>query len=213
MLIEHRIVLGRGSFLIFPQLRLPWNLRKSKDRRSDIPDLGLGRFTEAGTVSLQGGVEQKPAIMTIMRDLPPSSAIRELNQFRSTLNFASIQAEDQIKAGVKNGCLSRNTAIKWIIAAGPYFIIRAIGPFTGNELTTRGHKPNPSGDAVLSAMIQDMKDNANEMPILESPYLVGTEAAAFAVHAYLSSGAALYHSTDWEALNITVCPFKFCKLL
>jgi len=47
-----------------------------KDRRSDIPDIGLGRLTDAGAVSLQGGAEQKPAL-TIMSNLPRPLTILE----------------------------------------------------------------------------------------------------------------------------------------
>ena len=53
MLVEHRNLLGRGSFIIFPQL---WNPKKKQDRRCDIIDIGLGRLTTSGGVYLQGGL-------------------------------------------------------------------------------------------------------------------------------------------------------------
>jgi hypothetical protein len=185
--------------MIFPQLRLLWNPRKPKDRRSDIPDIGLGHITDAGAISLQGGAEQKPAL-PIMNSLPPPLSIREDKSFRSVINAAIVQAGDQIKSAVKNGALPRNTAIKWIVASGPYFIICTFEPFSQDELTTRGHKPNPSGDTIIAQMIQNQKDNARQMPILEQVYLIGTEEAARAVHAYLLSGHELYSSTDREVI-------------
>jgi hypothetical protein len=175
------------------------NDRAYRNSRSDIPDIGLGHITDAGAISLQGGAEQKPAL-PIMNSLPPPLSIREDKSFRSVINAAIVQAGDQIKSAVKNGALPRNTAIKWIVASGPYFIICTFEPFSQDELTTRGHKPNPSGDAIIAQMIQNQKDNARQMPILEQVYLIGTEEAARAVHAYLLSGHELYSSTDREVI-------------
>ena len=89
----------RYPFVIFPQLRLRWNPNQSKDRRSDIPDIGLGRFTDTGTISLQGGAGQKAAI-EIMRDLPPASSIVEHHSFRTVIDNGCVQAADQVKAAV-----------------------------------------------------------------------------------------------------------------
>jgi len=163
---------ARYPFVIFPQLHLHWNPNQSKDRRSDIPDIGLGRFTDTGAISLQGGAEQQAAI-EIMRDLPPTSSIVEHHSFRTVIANACIQAADQVKAAVKNGTVPRNTTIKWIIASRPYFIIHAIEPFTRDEFTTRGDKPNPRGDAVISPECKVY------MPVPGMPYLIGTEAAAY----------------------------------
>jgi hypothetical protein len=113
MLVEHKNFLGRGSFIIFPQLRLLWNPRKREDRRCDIPDIGIGRLTAAGTIHLQGGLEQKPAL-ECMKNLPPPSDISNIDSLRAVINKAAVQASDQVKAALKNGCVPRNTAIKWI---------------------------------------------------------------------------------------------------
>lgn len=197
MLVEHKNSLGRGSFIIFPQLRLLWNLRKREDRRCDIPDIGLGRLTAAGTIHLQGGLEQKPAL-EYMKNLPPPSDISNIDSLRATINKAAVQASDQVKAALKNGCIPRNTTIKWIMASGPYFVIQEFGPYTTDDLTTRGHKPNPSGDAVTAGALKNMVDNAREMPIWGPLYLIGTREAAAAVHNYLTSGMVLYQSIDRE---------------
>src|SRR5260221_4483965 len=47
MLIQHQAILRHSSFMIFPQLRLLSNPGKSKDRRSDIPDIGFGLLSDA----------------------------------------------------------------------------------------------------------------------------------------------------------------------
>jgi hypothetical protein len=141
VLVEHKNSLGRGSFIIFPQLRLLWNPRKREDRRCDIPDIGIGRLTAAGTIHLQGGLEQKPAL-GYMKNLPPPSDIFNTDSLRTAINKAAVQASDQVKAALKNGCVPCNSAIKWIIACGPYFVIQEFGPYTADDLTTRGHKQN-----------------------------------------------------------------------
>jgi len=194
MLIEHKQVLGRDSFIIFPQLRLPWNPEKLKDRRSNIPDVGIGRLMATGTRHLQGGVEQKVATDR-MRGLPTPDSIVDDGDIRLEINRAAIQASDQVKAAVKNGTVPPNTAIRWIVAAGPYFIIRSFGPFSPAALTTRSHRPNDSGDAMLSDIAQELKDKASSIKIEETLHLIGTEKAAFAVHEYLISGRQLYLGT------------------
>ena len=69
MLIEHRNTRDR-PFVVFAQLRIDWN---PHDRRSSIPDIGLGRFLPDGNKRRKGGSEQKKAIES-MRDLPPPVA-------------------------------------------------------------------------------------------------------------------------------------------
>ncbi|CAA7265248.1 unnamed protein product [Cyclocybe aegerita] len=195
MLIEHKQVLGRDFFIIFPQLRLPWNPDRPKDRRGNIPDVGLGRLTGSGVRHLQGGIEQKVAT-ELMRNLPNPDSIVHDKAVQLSINRAIIQAEDQVKAAVKNGAIPCNTAIDWIIASGPYFIITSFGPFTEAQLSTRSHRPNASGDALLAEIAQELKDTADSTPITKTLHLIGTEEAAVAVHNYLVSGAQLYNSTD-----------------
>ena len=75
-----------------------------------------------------------------MRLLPSPSNILNDEFLRLAIN----------KAAVKNGYIPRNTIIKWIVACGPYFVLQDFGPYDGDELVTRGHKSNPSGDAVTA---------------------------------------------------------------
>jgi hypothetical protein len=197
MLFEHKQLFPRESFIIFPQLRLLWNPRVSLDRQCDVTDIGIGRLLPSGGLLLQGGLEQKLATPE-MKNLPDPFDAVNIPSVKGALNRASIQASDQVKSAIKNGFLPQNVAIKWIVAAGPYFVIQTFGPFIEDELSTRGHKPNPSGDFNISSMIQNMKDSANISPVLETPHLIGTQKAAKAVQNYLISSAALYNSTDRE---------------
>lgn len=192
MLIEHKQVLGReGSFIIFPQLRLPWKPEKPGDRRSNVPDIGIGRLGDNGTRLLQGGVEQKAAGES-MRRLPDPGLLIDENDIRELINRTLLQAGDQVKAAVKNHAIPADRAVRWIIAVGPYFIIHSFGPFSEAALTTRSHRPNDSGDAELTEVAQLMKGRASLIKIDEPLYRIGTEKAACAIHEYLLWGHSLY---------------------
>src|SRR6266511_2392349 len=140
MIIEHRAILGR-RFIIFPQLRLYWNPQAHGDRRSNIPDIGLGRLLPDGTRCLQGGAEQKAGIEA-MRNFPDPVDIVNDPTLRAAMHEATLQASDQVKAAIKNGALPHDVPVKWIVAVGPYFTIRQFGPFNEADLITRGHRVN-----------------------------------------------------------------------
>ncbi|KIJ31760.1 hypothetical protein M422DRAFT_70811 [Sphaerobolus stellatus SS14] len=195
MLIEHRVIRGR-PFILFPQLRLSWNPQMSSDRRSNIPDIGIGRLVDGGK-RLQGGAEQKAALK-VMRNFPNAADIIDDLDVRRTFHDAQIQASDQVKAAIKNGALPCNIPIKWILAVGPYFTIQHFGPFDEAHLATRGHRPNDSGDAVVADFIESLKATRHSRPISGPLYRIGTPDAASAMHEYLFSLEAmnLYNSTD-----------------
>ena len=88
-------------------------------------------------------VQSKNAL-TIMSNLPHSLTI--LGFFRAALNVAGIQANDHVKSAIKNGAVPRNTAIKWIVASRPYFIIHTFGLLTKMSLPRGGISPTPDGE-------------------------------------------------------------------
>ena len=54
-----------ARFTIYPQMSLKWKPADAKDRRSEVPDMGIGNFTAPGfnpPFKLRCGVEAKRAI-------------------------------------------------------------------------------------------------------------------------------------------------------
>ena len=72
---------------------------------------------------------------------------------RYAFHLACRQAFDQVKAAIKNGNLPNDKHIQWVVAVGPYFIIKGCGPFTLADLETRSHCPNPSGDSDITEFL------------------------------------------------------------
>jgi len=122
MFIEHKFLLGWPSFVIFPQLTLPWNPRRPTDPRNNKPDVGFGRLTDTGAPWLQGGAEEKAAI-AMMKGLPPPDEVSKDGKFRDLIQRATAQADGQVKAAVKNSAVPHDCPIKWVVGCGPYFII------------------------------------------------------------------------------------------
>ena len=60
---------------------------------------------------------------------------------------------------------------------GPYFTILKIGPFSEDQLITRSHKQNPSGDFAESLAITSPWRKAAQ-PVNRDLYLLGTPDAA-----------------------------------
>ena len=63
----------RHRFVIYPQMNLKWKPQNTRDRRSEVPDFGLGNFTlpnSSPNFKLRCGIEAKRAI-DIMTSLPP----------------------------------------------------------------------------------------------------------------------------------------------
>lgn len=185
MLIEHRNTRCR-PFVVFAQLRIDWNPHDPEDRRSSIPDIGLGRFLPDGNKRLQGGSEQKKAIES-MRDLPPPIVLLKDGEVREKMREAIFQASDQIKSAIKNGFLPYDETIQWITSVGPYFLIHPFGPFNEAHLITRTHRKNESGDSKITEFVSALKDRASFMPFNSPLYRIGTREAAFAVDQYLFS--------------------------
>jgi hypothetical protein len=135
MFIAHQAVLDDGSFNIFPQLRLPWNLKRRgqacgytryvprADRNSDGPPAN----------ALQGGAEIKVAT-ELMRDLPPPIDVGRDPNVQSIVSNTIKQASDQVKAAIRKH-QSPGVAVEWVVAVGPYFTIAQ--PFTDPQLRTR----------------------------------------------------------------------------
>ena len=186
MLIEHRNLRPQGELVIFPQLHLEWNPGKWRNRRANLPDCGLGRLLDNGTILLQGGLKYRPPILPLLADFPDPSTIKSHIFNHMKFSLASRQALDQVKAAIKNGAVPYNEVIEWIISIGPYFIIRRFGPFTQAELDTRGHCPDDSGDVAAADLIE-LAHQFHTTP--ETMYRIGTTEAAIAVEAFLNAGA------------------------
>ena len=198
MLIEHRNLRPQGELIIFPQLHLKWNPGKWRDRRANLPDCGLGRLLN-GTIFLQGGLKYKPPILPLMADFPDPSTIKSHISNHVKFSLASRQALDQVKAAIKKGAVPYDEVIEWIISIGPYFIIRRFGPFTQAELDTQGHRPDDSGDATATDLIE-LAHQFHAIP--ETMYRIGTTEAAIAVEAFLNAGARLYASNARLCQNV-----------
>ena len=193
MFTKHRNVLPRGAFLVFSQVRSPWDGVNGGDRRSDSADFNLGRLDDEGHLSCLGGAELKKA-HPCMQGFPNPQKIINKEGIRYAFARASIQAEDQVKSAITNGVLPRNCKIPWIVAVGPYFVIETFGPMSDAELNTRSHKGG--GDNVLLSKVRNARGNAKFMPIPGSLYRIGTVEAAKAFHQYLINGIPLYDNND-----------------
>ena len=157
-----------------------------------MPDIGIGRLLPNGIKHLQGSAEQKAAIIPLMTTLPPPSDIVDNTDLCHKIGLAALQAADQVKAGVKNGAVPDDQSIEWIVAIGPYFIVRSFGPFSEVELDTRGHRPNLSGDAIVGELLRVAHDTASITPTSKPLYLIGTSAAANVLETFLNNGNMLY---------------------
>ena len=163
----------RNRYTLFPQLYIPWK-PSMPDPRGILPDFGIGRYYEQPPhIRLQGGVEVKRAT-TFMIQLPPPGIVARDENVKIILHTSQFQAADQAKAAVKGGLLP-NTQLLWLMFIGPYFTTLEFGPFSAQQLITRSHKPNPSGDFSETLDIM-MKKDAD--PIVYDLYLLGTPAAA-----------------------------------
>lgn len=153
--LPHKISLTR--FTIYPQMRLNWKPADETDRRSEVPDLGVGNFTLPGSdplFKLRCGVEAKRPISTMATLPAPGSLIND----RDTLvafHGLYIQAQDQAKAAYKNQYPLREDGVNWILLVGPYWTPEVFGPFSEAESTVRGHKVSDSADYEELAKVLD----------------------------------------------------------
>ena len=79
----------------------------------------------------------------MMSQLPAPDAHFELT-VRYAFHLACRQAFDQVKAAIKNGNLPNDKHIQWVVAVGPYFIIKGCGPFTLADLDRKSTRLNSS---------------------------------------------------------------------
>ena len=99
------------------------------------------------------------------------------------MHVCQFQAIDQVNAAVKGGLLP-NTKLQWLMFVGPYFTILKVGPFSNDQLITRTHKQNPSGDFWASLAIAWQKA---AQPITRDLYLLGTPDAAAKLEFFITS--------------------------
>jgi hypothetical protein len=160
-LVQHKKPAER--FVIYSQLSLKWKPDMKDDRRSEIPDLGVGNFTTVGETppfKLRFGVEAKRSIEE-MKELPPPSSIIDSDQVRAAFHTLYFQAQDQAKAAIKGEYPMLGDTVRWILLIGPYWVPVVFGPFTEAELSVRAHKKeSPSGDWLAQAIINMQKAGA-----------------------------------------------------
>lgn len=61
--------------------------------------------------------------------------------------------------------------VPWLLFIRPYWTSVTYGPFSQAQLTTRTHKPSPSGDFMATIEAQRKLERA---PVKRSLYLLGT---------------------------------------
>ena len=202
-LVTEALILQRSpanDYVIFPQLYIDWKPQRN-DRRHVLPDFGIGRYVWSDLCfHLQGGAEVKALHGLSMEDVVesvPEFNIDNLTENYGLIDFresvttlvsaAYIQAEDQIKSAIKCGHLPYHgtRVYTWLLFVGPYFRTYDFGPFTEAQVTTRGHKPNPSGDYRVLKFI------ANREVPLGNWFTLGTEAGHNHLRQYiLATGTA-----------------------
>ncbi|KAF8337670.1 hypothetical protein F5887DRAFT_1063046 [Amanita rubescens] len=112
-------------FVIYPQLSLKWKPDDPQDKRSEVPDVGIGNFTLPSTT-------------------PPFMLRFVLVAFHRLF----FQAKNQAKAAIKNHYPINGNTVDWILLVGPYWRACTFGPFSEAELTVRGHKQTESADFI-----------------------------------------------------------------
>ena len=165
----------RHRFVIYPQMNLKWKPQDTRDRRSEVPDFGLGNFTlpnSSPNFKLRCGVEAKRAI-NIMTSLPPASSIMHIEDVESLFHILSFQAENQAKAAYKNGYPLSDNGVQWILLVGPYWVPKMFGPFSEAESTVRAHKT--SGSADFEATMELLNQMEGPPPQLDELYLLSTQ--------------------------------------
>jgi hypothetical protein len=136
-----------------------------------------------------------------MSQLPAPDMHFELN-VRFAFHAACQQAFDQVKATIKNGHLPNDQHIQWVVAVGPYFIIKGCGPFTKADLETRGHRQNPSGDFNITEFLTALHQNAHSRPLGTPIYRIGTAEATQALQAYLTVNIHHFYSPNANRYTI-----------
>jgi len=162
-------------FAIYPQMSLKWKPHDPQDRRSEVPDFGLGNFTPPGVLphfKLRCGVEAKRADY-IMASLPAASSIMDSLSIASLFHSLSFQAENQAKAAYKNGYPLSDNGVDWILLIGPYWLPKRFGPFSDAENTVRAYKMSDSAD--FEETMNLIERIRNPPSPLDELYLLGTE--------------------------------------
>jgi hypothetical protein len=142
-----------------------------RDRRSEVPDIGLANFTLPGELphfKLRCGVQVKSAT-GIMASLPPANSIIHDPELVLQFHDLSFQAEDQAKAAYKNGYPLSDKGITWILLIGPYWLPKTFGPFSEDESTKKS-----LGSADFEATMGLLRGKNGPPPELEELYCLGT---------------------------------------
>ena len=85
------------------------------------------------------------------------------------------QGEDQAKAAVKGKLVPALEGMTWLLFFGPYWTLVTYGPFSPAQLTTRTHKPSPSGYFMATIKARRKLEQVHTKRRL---YLLGTAISA-----------------------------------
>ncbi|KAF8523319.1 hypothetical protein BU17DRAFT_74982 [Hysterangium stoloniferum] len=173
-------------FVIYPQLSLKWKPDDPQDKRSEVPDVGIGNFTLPGTAPpfvLRFGVEAKRAVQA-MHVLPPPQSLLGDRKVLLTFHRLFFQAKNQAKAAIKNHYPINGNTVDWILLVGPYWRTCTFGPFSEVELTVRGHKPTESADFVET--LEEQARMATPPLALPNLFLLSTAISRDHLHALLA---------------------------
>jgi hypothetical protein len=198
-------------FTIYPQMSLKWKPEDDRNRRSEVPDIGIGNFTPAGMsppFKLRCGVEAKRAI-EIMSSLPNPDSIKADHRVTVAFHKLYFQAEDQAKAAYKNDYPLSNKGIHWILLVGPYWTPELFGPFTEAQSSVRAHKASDSADFDESLKILDALQGPPR-PIHDL-YLIGTTSSSARLEDILTSTDNL--AAPYIDAVLSVSTFSFLDYL
>ncbi|TFY83348.1 hypothetical protein EWM64_g655 [Hericium alpestre] len=172
---------GGQTIGFFPQLMLTWNPEKHGDRRSTVPDLGVGIYCDYFPfILLRGGFEVKDAFPEMMTGLPEIKTVGDDPTLKADYHVVYDQAEDQVKCAIKNKLLPNDEPVFWFISWGPYFLKVKFGPFTKPQLDTRASKENDSADWRTKNDIE-----LRTMDYTRPLYRIGTRKAANVIKQFL----------------------------
>lgn len=177
-------------FIIYPQLSLKWNPEDERDKRAEVPDIGVGNFTLPGAdppFKLRFGVEAKRSIGE-MDSLPSATSIITQDGVVRAFHALLFQAKNQAKAAIKSQYAHDNT-VQWILLIGPYWMPVTFGPFTAAELTVRAHKPSPSADWLES--VKEARSIDSLPPPLPELFLLCESASTEHLEAVIASTDAI----------------------
>ncbi len=196
LLLQHKHPDGR--FTIYPQTSLRWRPENPKDRREEVPDIGVGHFTGGSHFRMRFGIESK-RMVDEMRGLPePWAPSLQDGGVQDVFYNLFLQGEDQAKAAIIGGHTLSLGTLHYLLFVGPYFTSVKYGPFTQGQLQVCTLKRSDSDDYLES--VKAMK-RLSSSPTAHKLYLLGTRESATEIERILSLTDELAEPFIQEANN------------